>query len=317
MQERGAASLAIDAGPQRASPKSLAHLPGYRAFGPLDNTLAILRDPRNFYEASEKRFGPVFTISFLGERAVQCLGPDANELVLADREKAFSARLGWSPYFDQVFPRGLMSMDLEPHRLHRRALSVAFKSGAMRAYFEGLDLGIAKWLDGWRAAPGTRRVYPEMKRMTLELAMKTFLGIEPGGEADALNRAFVAEVAATIGWVRAPLPMTAMGRGVRAHSWLIEHLIRLIRSRRDGDGEDLLSELCRTTLDDGRTLTDDEIADHFNLLMMAAHDTLASSLTTLVWLLAVHPEWQARLREETLGLGLAPSKRRRSTSSTS
>ena len=42
--------------------------------------------------------------------------------------------------------------------------------------------------------------------------------------------------------------------------------------------------------------------------MMAAHDTLASSLTTFVWLLAVHPEWQARLREETLGLGLAPSE---------
>ena len=307
MQQASGADLTIEAGSQRASPKSLAHLPGYRAFGPFDNTVAILRDPRAFFEASEKRFGPVYTASFLGSCGVHVLGPDANELVFADREKAFSSRLGWAPYLDRVFPRGVISMDFDEHRLHRRALSVAFKSGAMRAYFQRLDLGIAEWLDGWRAAPGLRRVYPEMKRMSLGLATNAFLGIEPGPEADALNSAFVAEVAATIGWVRAPLPFTAMGRGVRARAWLVDHLMTLIRSRRDGEGEDLLSELCTATLDDGRPLTGEEIADHMNMLMMAAHDTLASSLSTFVWLLAVNPHWQERLREEALGLGLTAS----------
>ena len=307
MRQASGASPAIEAA-RSPSQTSLAHLPGHRRFGPLDNTLSILRDPRGFYEQSEKRFGPVSTATFLGTRAVQLLGPDANEIVLGDRDGAFSARLGWSPYLDRVFPRGILSRDFDDHKRHRRALSVAFKSGAMRAYFQRLDLEIARWLDGWRAAPGLRRVYPEMKRLTLELATRTFLGMEPGGEADAVNRALVAEVAASIGWVRAPLPLTAMGRGVKARAFLIDHLTALVRSRRDGDGEDLLSELCRTTLDDGRRLTDLEIADHMNMMMMAAHDTLASSLSTFVWLLAVHPEWQARLREEALGLGLAPSE---------
>ena len=82
----------------------------------------------------------------------------------------------------------------------------------------------------------------------------------------------------------------------------------MIRTRRGGDGVDLLSELCRTTLDDGRPLTDEEIADHMNMLMMAAHDTLASSLTTFVWLLARHQDWQATLREEAMGLKLVPSE---------
>jgi cytochrome P450 len=307
MRQTRRADPTIEASAQRASPKSLAHLPGYRAFGPFDNTLAIMRDPRVFFEASEKRFGPVYTASFLGSCGVHLLGPDANELVFADREKAFSSRLGWAPYLDRVFPRGVISMDFDEHKLHRRALSVAFKSGAMRAYFARLDLGIAEWLDGWRAAPGLRLVYPEMKRMTLALAAEAFLGIEPGPEADALNHAFVAEVAATIGWVRAPLPFTAMGRGVRARARLIDRLLTLIRSRRDGDGEDLLSELCRARLDDGRPLTDEQIADHMNMLMMAAHDTLASSLSTFVWLLAVNPEWQERLRAEALGLRLSAS----------
>jgi cytochrome P450 len=307
VQSANPVKVRIEAGVQTGAPKSLAHLPGWRAFGPIDNTLAILRDSRGFYEASEKRFGRVFTSSFLGSRNVQFLGPDANEWMLSDREGSFSSQLGWRPYLDRVFPRGVISMDFDEHRLHRRALSVAFKSGAMRAYFERLDLGIAEWLDGWRAPPPLRSVYPEMKRMALGLAAKTFLGVGSGPEADALNQAFIAEVAATVSLVRAPLPLTAMGRGVKARSWLVDHLIKLIRSRRKGDGADLLSELCRATLDDGRPLTDQEIADHMNMLMMAAHDTLASSLSAFVWLLAIHPDWQTELRAEAFGLGLRPS----------
>jgi cytochrome P450 len=296
---------AYDIHAKAARPRLLAHLPGVASFGPFDSTLAILRDPRGFYEAGWRRYGAVFTSSFLGARGVQLLGPEANELVLFDRAGAFSARLGWRPYLDRLFPRGIMLMDFEEHRLHRRALSVAFKSNAMRAYFQRLDLGVAAALDGWRDVSDERLVYPAMKRMTLKLATQTFLGMKPGPEADAVNKAFVAEVAASIGWVRAPLPFTALGRGVRARAWLVEHLAGLVRQRRDGDGEDLLSELCRTRLDDGRLLTDAEIADHMNFMMMAAHDTLASSLTSFVYMLAAHPEWQARLREEAAGLGLA------------
>src|SRR3546814_11506727 len=42
-----------------------------------------------------------------------------------------------------------------------------------------------------------------------------------------------------------------------------------------------------------------------NFLMMAAHDTITSSITTLVWELARHPEWQDRLREAMLSVAPA------------
>jgi hypothetical protein len=103
MQTANPVKVRIEAGVQTGSPKSLAHLPGWRAFGPIDNTLWILRDSRSFYEASEKRFGRVFTSSFLGSRNVRFLGPDANEWMLADRERSFSSQLGWRPYLDRVF----------------------------------------------------------------------------------------------------------------------------------------------------------------------------------------------------------------------
>ena len=46
----------------------------------------------------------------------------------------------------------------------------------------------------------------------------------------------------------------------------------------------------------------DEVVDHMIFLMMAAHDTITSSATSLVWLLAKHPEWQDRLRAELLAV---------------
>jgi cytochrome P450 len=40
------------------------------------------------------------------------------------------------------------------------------------------------------------------------------------------------------------------------------------------------------------------IIDHMIFLMMAAHDTTTSTLSSLLYELARHPDWQARVREE-------------------
>jgi cytochrome P450 len=42
--------------------------------------------------------------------------------------------------------------------------------------------------------------------------------------------------------------------------------------------------------------------------MLAAHDTLTSSLTSLTYRLAAHPDWQSKVREEIAGLGLKPGE---------
>src|SRR6267378_2258233 len=51
------------------------------------------------------------------------------------KKKQFSSTHGWGRILGLLFPRGLMLLDFEEHRLHRRALSVAFKSGPMNFFF--------------------------------------------------------------------------------------------------------------------------------------------------------------------------------------
>src|SRR6201995_62036 len=142
-----------------------------------------------------------------------------------------------------------------------------------------------------------------MKQLTLDLAATSFLGADIGPEVDQITRAFVDMVAAAIAVIRKPLPGTTMARGVRGRKRIVAYFSEQIPIRRaKGDGEDLFSQLCRATHEDGALLSTQDIVDHMSFLMMAAHDTLTSSLTSFVSQLAANPDWQQRLRAEITGL---------------
>jgi len=83
--------------------------------------------------------------------------------------------------------------------------------------------------------------------------------------------------------------------------------------RRDKGGEDLFSHLCKATHEDGALLSTQDIVDHMSFLMMAAHDTLTSSLTSFIGALAADPEMANQLRDEVNALGVAPISRPHST----
>jgi cytochrome P450 len=262
--------------------EALAHIPGDDGWPIVGHTLAILADPKGFVERRAQRYGPVNRSRVIGRLNVTLLGPEANELVLLDPQKLFSSALGWGFILDLLFPRGLMLLDFEEHRLHRRALSAAFKSGPMQSYLTGLNAGIAKGLSQW---PRGREFefYPAIKRLTLDLAATSFLGEELDPELEAVQRAFIAMVAGSIGIIRTPLPGSRLGQGVKGRAFIVDYFNRQIPLRRETVGEDLFSLLCRATWDDGTLLSNADIVNHMAFFMMAAHDTLTSSLTSFVY----------------------------------
>lgn len=282
--------------------QEIDYVPGRDGWPVLGTTLEQLKDPNGFTKRMVAEFGPVYRTNSFGGRFVQLIGPEANELVLFDRDKIFSSEQGWGPVLNLVFPRGLMLMDFEKHRADRRTLSVAFKPEPMKLYADALNKGIAARVTEWSGK--TFAFYPAIKQLTLDLAAVSFLGIPWGPEARRINKAFVDMVQASIGIVRIPLPGTAMGRGVAGRKFLLDYFGREVPKRRVSDGQDMFSQICRTTKEDGTLLSDDEIVDHMNFLMMAAHDTITSSATSMTMLLARHPEWQDKLRAEMLGLGI-------------
>src|SRR6201990_2468246 len=143
MQRVASPAAAFVAPPKRAA---LAHIPGDEGWPVIGRTLAVLADPKGEVERMAARYGHVYRSRVLGETSISVLGPEANELVLFDQTKLFSSTWGWETVLGRLFPRGLMLLDFDEHRLHRRALSVAFKSGPMPSYLGQLNAGIAKGL---------------------------------------------------------------------------------------------------------------------------------------------------------------------------
>ena len=288
-------------------PAELDDIPGERGLPILGTTLRMLRDPPAFAREMQAKHGSVYWTNSFGRRNLVLLGADANELLLFNRDRLFSSEQGWGPVLNNLFPRGLMLMDGDRHRADRKALSVAFKPGPMRHHAEKLDEGIAARVDEWIGR--AFEFYPEVKSLTLDLAASTILGIPWGPEADRINQAFVDEVQASVGVIRRPIPFTKMGRGVNGREFLLSYFRPQVAARRrkaEEEGEedqDIFTQMCLARHEDGSLLTEDEVVDHLNFLLMAAHDTITSSATSLVYLLAKHPEWQNRLREECLSVG--------------
>jgi cytochrome P450 len=234
------------------------------------------------------------------------LGPDALEFVWKNRDGAFSSELGWEPYIGRVFPGAIMAMDGEPHRYQRRIMQVAFRKSALRTYLEQMSPAIEAGIEAWmppQERSGPRQMFPLLKQLTLDLAASVFMGVELGRSAKELNRAFMATVAASLAIIRVAVPGLTMWRGIRGRERLVKRFRTLLPEKRATHTGDFFSEFCHAQSEQGERFTDEEIIDHMIFLMMAAHDTTTSTLTTMMYLLARHPEWQERLRAKAIALG--------------
>jgi cytochrome P450 len=238
-------------------------------------------------------------------RVVHLFGAEAHRLCLMNQGQTFSNKKAWDKIIGRIFPNGLMLRDGDDHRYHRRLMQAGFKSKAMQGYLDQMipqvRSSVAAWSDsdsGIASKNGTMLAYPTFKQMTLDLAATIFLGMDLGDDARKINQAFETTVAASMPRIPIAIPGTLLWKGIKARQTMCDFFLPLIPAKREGNGQDLFSLLCQATDEQGRGYTDQEIVDHMIFLMMAAHDTTTSTLTSITYALAKHPEWQARLLDE-------------------
>jgi cytochrome P450 family 117 subfamily A len=97
------------------------------------------------------------------------------------------------------------------------------------------------------------------------------------------------------------LPGPTRWRGLKARAWLNEHLLVFVNeARKRPDMPGLLAALVHSRDEEGSGLTDEELIDNLRLLVLAGHETSASTMAWIVYILAEHPEaWEALCAEAT------------------
>ncbi len=261
--------------------------------------------PLSFARYGAQKYGDVFCTRQAGRTGIIMLGAEASEFVLMNREGAFSSRKAWmAAPMGSYFPNGLLLQDPPDHIQHRRVMQIAFSSDAMTKHLAMMSPAIERSIDQL-LDPGQQskkiKFFPAFKKLTLEFAVKVFLGEELGPEVDSLNKAFLDVVEASGPLNLAPfllVPGTLGYKGYKARKKLEAYFYGKIEQKKRGNGEDFFSIMCRAETADGHRFTAREIVDHMIFLLMAAHDTSTITSTTLAYHLAKKPAWQERCRTE-------------------
>jgi cytochrome P450 len=287
-----------------APPAGLRPVPGDPGLPVLGHSLEMLRLGLDYAMRRYERHGPVSWVRAFGVNVVSATGPDATQVVLANRDKAYSQQ-GWEYFIGPFFNRGLMLLDFDEHIYHRRLMQLAFTADRLSAYMAQVGDVVAGSVSSWSPRNGFQ-VYPALKQLTLDVATKVFMASSLGGDTTKLTKAFVATVRAGTALVRLPVPGGRWQAGLAGRKVLEDYFRRGLPAKRASDSDDLFAALCHARTDEGETFSDDDVVNHMIFLMMAAHDTSTIATSALVYYLGKNREWQDRVRAESLALGDEP-----------
>ncbi len=275
----------------------------------LGHMIEIFRGGPDFILEQYRRNGPIHYAYSPALSSVMALGPDATQTVFSNRNKDYSQR-AWDPVIGPFFEGGLMLLDFDEHMYHRRIMQDAFTRSRLTGYIPHIDSVASQVLaNDWVSDDPRFLFYPAIKELTLDIASEVFMGVPAGTDkklVTTVNHAFTTTTRAGNAIVRTPVPPLKWWRGIQARKTLEDYFLSRIDEKRRAESTDMFSVLCHSADEDGQTFTDDQIVSHMIFLMMAAHDTSTSTMTTMAYHLAANPEWQHRLRDESERIGDGP-----------
>lgn len=276
---------------------SIKVIPGEKGLPVIGHVFKFMKDCSHLFHDMHGKYGPVYYNYLLHNKVIHLLSPDGNEFVLLDREKNFSSRKAWNASIGKLFPNGLMLRDADEHRYHRRLMGAPFKANALESYVASMNPEIKSSIAAWGLEKNFH-FHPAIKDLTLSLASKTFIGETLNNEAKHVNKAFVDMVNASVAIVRKPMLSNKYKKGLEGRAYLQQYFGSRVAGKQASDDTDMFAEISRAQSDEGDAFSKQDIIDHIIFLMMAAHDTTTSSLSSLCFVLAKHPEWQDRIRDE-------------------
>jgi cytochrome P450 len=280
--------------------------PGFRSPRAFQ-TFKFITDPVGYAETGRRRFGDTFGVRIVqaGE-AVFLSDPDSlKRLFGADKINTIAPgrNLVLAPLLGN---RSVLLLEGREHLQRRKLMLPPFHGERMRAY-EGLitslaEREVAAWPLGERFA-----LHPSMQSITLEVILSAVFGV--GEERrEELRQGLVGILSMTQSPAAIGMAFRATRRlpRYRRIARLIDRTDALlaaeIAERRADPGlterEDILSMLVGARYEDGEGMDDREIRDQLMTLLMAGHETTATSLAWALELLFRNPEAMERLRAE-------------------
>ena len=280
---------------------SSASPPGHWLFG---HARLFRRDPLGYATILARTCGDRVPLRFLTRRALLISHPQGIGEVQVGKSRSFrkhfALRLARPALGD-----GLLISEGSTWTQHRQIVQPAFRKEAIASYAPIMVEHATRLVDHWQDGQ-TLDVHLQMIDVTARIVTQCLFGTELGAGADEahaamaiLTESFKSRLDALV-HLPLILPTPANRRFRRAMAGIDGVLGRIISQRRQGPPRpDVLSALLQAARPDGTPALDDRaIRDEVATLFLAGHETTANALSWTHWLLARHPDCQARLERE-------------------
>ena len=240
--------------------------------------------------------GDVFQLNILNEDVLLFLTPSATKQIFLDPDDNFSSKHGWEFSIGPTFENGLMLRDFDDHKYHRSLLQNSFRRDALDKYIHIIQPRIDSWIEEVKQKKEFY-LYKSIKQLMFNVAVELFFDEVDDTKLNHLNQLFINSIKPATTIVRSPYPMTRMKKGLKARVELLEYFQEK-SDKIDLSKETLFADLVKTNNEEAG-LTNFEIAEHMIFLLLAAHDTTTSTLTSSIHFLAGDENYQNKVKTES------------------
>ncbi len=282
--------------------------PGPRAHSLLQ-TLAWAFAPTWLMDRCAERIGEAFTLTFFpsGMRLVMLSDPQAVKKVFTAPAEIAPSAAGTSPIAGVLGQSSVITLTGPEHMRQRKLLLPPFHGERMREYEQVIVEATRRDMAAWPIGR-PMRVHPRTRAITLEVILRAVFGVE-AERMDALREALGAllnapQNPAVLLMLALRMPSTerpggALGGALDRVDRLIYAELELRRGQADlAARTDILSLLLQARDEDGVAMTDAELRDELVSLLLAGHETTATTVAWAVERLVRHPAELRRLVQE-------------------
>jgi cytochrome P450 family 135 len=288
-------------------PAKAALPPGPRLH-PLAQTLAWSVAPTWVMDRCAERFGETFTITFWpsGMQLVLVSAPEDVKRVFTAPPEIAPSSAGNSPVRGVMGERSVLTLTGPEHMRQRKLLLPPFHGERMREYEQTIVEATQADMAGWQLGQ-PMRLQERTRAITLEVILRAVFGVE----AERMDR-----LRSAIAGLLAPMhplrlltlalrmpnlerPTGAIGRALdELDAVIYDELARRRRQLDLAERTDILSLLMQARDEQGEAMQDSELRDELVTLLLAGHETTATSVAWAIERLVRHPAKLARLQAE-------------------
>jgi cytochrome P450 len=267
--------------------------------------------PMPFMARCHARYGDMFTLTIAqAGKFVFVAHPDMVKQVFTGSPEIYHAGEGNSVLLPVVGRNSVLTLDRGEHIRQRKLLLPPFHGERMQRYGELMReitaAEIESWPDGEPFA-----AWPRMQAITLDVILRAVFGVEEGATMDTLRERLRKLLEASTDPL-ALIGLAVLGPKV-ASRFRVPFFTKIVREvdeaifaeierrRRAPDlaeRDDILSMLVQARDEDGNPMTDEELRDELVTLLVAGHETTATSLAWALERLVRHPDKLERLTAE-------------------